>query len=176
MGLKPKFLTSLLLHRYLLFSLDATIECRGWTHDHMVSIGQPYELSHISLSLSLYQAYIRPTFNCWLFGYIKSNSGRKLLMFDLDSVWTFALVLILHAHEERFPLVLIFHYYSLFGCNQMWSFDQVKCAADIKNAKHLIFPGVGAFGTAMDSIRKQGYALLWKMYSTLTGMIAFILW
>ena len=110
------------------------------------------------------------------FGHIKSNYGRKILMFDLDSVWTFALVLILHAHEERFPLVLIFHYYSLFGCNQMWSFDQVKCAADIKNAKHLIFPGVGAFGTAIDSIRKQGYALLWKMYSTLTGMIAFILW
>ena len=53
-------LVSPLFHRYLLFYLDAIVECRGWTHDHLASIGQPYQLSYIhlrnytlSLSLSL---------------------------------------------------------------------------------------------------------------------------
>ena len=40
---------------HLFISLDAIVECRGWTHDHMVSIGQPYQQLHplVSLSLSL---------------------------------------------------------------------------------------------------------------------------
>ena len=41
-GSIPNLLTSLLYTSYIsLNSLDATMECRGWTHDHLVSIGQP---------------------------------------------------------------------------------------------------------------------------------------
>ena len=29
------------------------MECRGWTHDHLVSIGQPYQLSYIHLGIPL---------------------------------------------------------------------------------------------------------------------------
>ena len=39
-------------------SLYATMECRGWTHDLLVSIGKPYQLSYIHLSLSL--SYVLP--------------------------------------------------------------------------------------------------------------------
>ena len=58
LGSKLSFLTSPLDTSYIsLNSLNANVECRGWSHDDLlVSIKQLYELSYIhlgSLSLSL---------------------------------------------------------------------------------------------------------------------------
>lgn len=41
---------------------------------------------------------------------------------------------------------------------------QVKSAADIASADKLIFPGVGAFGAAMESLEQQGYTQALKEY------------
>ena len=81
MDSKPNFLTSLLYTSYIsLNSLDTTVECRGWTRDHLVSIGQSYKLSYIhmgslslfvSLSLSLFIYYCR----------------AKVFMHLLDYIW-----------------------------------------------------------------------------------------
>ena len=51
LGSKPDLLTSLLLHTYLLNLnlLDATLDCKGSTHNPWVSIGQPVQLSYIHL-------------------------------------------------------------------------------------------------------------------------------
>lgn len=41
---------------------------------------------------------------------------------------------------------------------------QVQSAADIENADRLVFPGVGAFGQAMDILKQRGYVEALKEY------------
>ena len=41
------------LHIFLI-SLDAIVECWGWTHVHMVSVKQPYQLSYIHLGIGFW--------------------------------------------------------------------------------------------------------------------------
>ncbi|KAI3433306.1 hypothetical protein D9Q98_003124 [Chlorella vulgaris] len=45
-----------------------------------------------------------------------------------------------------------------------WTIKDVKSAADITSADKLIFPGVGAFGAAMESLEQQGYTQALKEY------------
>ena len=42
--------------------------------------------------------------------------------------------------------------------------SQVESAADIASAERLIFPGVGAFGQAMDILRQRGYTQALRDY------------
>ena len=46
---------------------------------------------------------------------------------------------------------------------------QVESTADIVNAKRLIFPGVGAFGQAMDILQQRGYTQALKDYIQVGG-------
>ena len=39
----------------LMTSLDATVGCRGWMHDHLVAAGQPYWLSVIRMGVPTHQ-------------------------------------------------------------------------------------------------------------------------
>ena len=41
--------------------------------------------------------------------------------------------------------------------NVGWKVKLVSCAADIENAEILIFPGVGAFGSAMKYLEEKQY-------------------
>ena len=49
---------------------------------------------------------------------------------------------------------------------------QVESAADIAGAKRLIFPGVGAFGQAMDILRSKDYTAALKDYIQVSSIPA----
>ena len=46
---------------------------------------------------------------------------------------------------------------------------QVESTADIVNAERLIFPGVGAFGQAMEILQQRGYTQALKEYIQVGG-------
>ena len=50
-GFKTQFChLSIIYFTYISISLNVTVERGGWTHDHLISIGQNYQLSYIYLS------------------------------------------------------------------------------------------------------------------------------
>jgi glutamine amidotransferase/cyclase len=49
---------------------------------------------------------------------------------------------------------------------------QVESAADIAGAQRLIFPGVGAFGQAMDILRSKDYTAALKDYIQVSSIPA----